>query len=166
MAHRKARMVSQALWLKWAHHLLADSTQRGQNGEPGLVVEMSTPLTSWWHTKRPEWWARPCGLNEHTTYRLMAHKEARMVSQALWLKWTHHLHADGTQRGQNGEPGLVVEMSTSLTYWWHTKRPEWWARPCGLNEHTTYILMAHKQAIMVSQAWCFKYPHSLSAHRS
>ena len=46
----------------------------------------------------------------------MAHKEAGMVSQALWLKYPQHLHPDGTQRGQNGEPGLVVEITTPLTY--------------------------------------------------
>ena len=45
----------------------------------------------------------------------MAHKEARMVSQALWLKQPHHLHPDGTQRGHNGEPGPVVEITTPLT---------------------------------------------------
>ena len=38
-----------------------------------------------------------------------------MVSQALWLRLPHHLHADGTQRSQNGEPGLVVEITTPLT---------------------------------------------------
>ena len=45
----------------------------------------------------------------------MAHKEARMVSQALWLKQPQHLHTDGTQGGQNGEPGLAVEITTPLT---------------------------------------------------
>ena len=62
MARKEARMVSQALWLKLTHHLLADDTQRGQNGELGLVVEITT------------------------TYILMSNKEARMVSQTLWLK--------------------------------------------------------------------------------
>ena len=52
----------------------------------------------------------------------MAHKEARMVSQALQLKYPHHLLADDTQGGQNDEPGLVVE-----------------------NNHTTYLLMVYKK---------------------
>ena len=141
------------------------------NGEPGLVVEMTTPLTPWWGTKMPQ-----------------------MVSQALLLKWPHHLHTDGAHRGHNGEPGLVVEMTTPLTCWWGRKRPQmvsqalwlkwqhhllpdevqrghkwwarpcgwnvhttysligaqrghkWWARPCGWNDHTTYILMGHNEA--------------------
>ena len=38
-----------------------------------------------------------------------------MVSQALGLKKPHHLQSDGTQRGQNGEPGFVVEINTPLT---------------------------------------------------
>ena len=45
----------------------------------------------------------------------MAHKQAKMVSQALWLKYPHHLQPDGAQRGQNGEPDLVVEITTPLT---------------------------------------------------
>ena len=45
----------------------------------------------------------------------MAHKEARMVSQALWLKQPHHLQTDGTESGQNGEPDLVVGTTTPLT---------------------------------------------------
>jgi len=45
----------------------------------------------------------------------MAHKEARMMSQALWLKLPHHLQTDGTERGQNSEPSLVVEITTPLT---------------------------------------------------
>jgi len=44
MAHKEARMVSQALWLKSPHHLLSDEN-RGQNSEPGFVVEITTPLT-------------------------------------------------------------------------------------------------------------------------
>ena len=66
-----AQMASQALWLKWPQHLQPDGTRRGH-----------------------EWWARPCGLNDLTTYLLMGHKGAT-----------------------NGEPGLVVEMTTPLTYW-------------------------------------------------
>ena len=139
------------------------------NGDPGLVVKMTTPLTYWWGTKGPQmvslalwlkwlchlqsdraqrghkWWAWPCGLNDHTTYILIGHKD--------------------------GEPGLVVEMTTPLTYWWGTKGPpmmrsqallskwphhlhtdsaqrvhKWWVRPCGWNYHTTYFLMGHKEA--------------------
>ena len=150
-------MVSQALWLKSSPHLQSDATQRGQNGETGLVVAITTPPTSWWHTMRPEWWARPCGWNNHSTYTLMAHKEARMVSQALWLKLSPHSLADDTQRGQNGEPGLVVEIITPLTSWWHTKRPEWWARLCGWNNHTTYFLMVYKK---------FKFRWSMSIWRT
>ena len=121
---RRPQMVRSALWLKWPHHLLPDGAQRGH-----------------------KWWARPCGWNDHTTYILMGHKEAI-----------------------NGEPGLVVEMTTPLTYWWGTKRPQmvsqalllkwthhlqadgaqrchiWWVRPCCWNDHTTYILMGHKEA--------------------
>ena len=103
-----------------------------QNSKPGHVVEITTLLTSWWYTKRPEWWVRPCGWNNH------------------------HLQPDGTQRGQNGEPGHEVEITTSLTLWWHTMRPEWWARPWGWNNHTTYILMAYNEARMVSQALWLK----------
>ena len=134
-------MVSQALW--WNDHTtynLMGHTE-ATNGEPGLVVEMTTPLTDWWGTKRPQmvsqalwlkgphhlhadverrghkWWARPCGWNNHTTYWLMGHKEAT-----------------------NGEPGLVVEMTTPLTDWCGTKRPQ-----------------------MVSQALWLKRPHHLHA---
>ena len=49
------------------------------------------------------------------TYILMVHEKATKVSQALWFKLPHHSHADGTQRGQNGKPGLVVEITTPLT---------------------------------------------------
>ena len=42
-------------------------------------------------------------------------QEARMVSQALRLKSSHHLQADDTQRGQNGEPGFAVEITTPPT---------------------------------------------------
>ena len=159
-------MVSQALWLKLPHHIHTDRGQRGH-----------------------KWWARPCGWNDHTTYFLMGHKEATdgepclvcswnvhttyklmgtkwpwMVSQALWLKWPHHLQSDGPQRGQewwarpcgwndhttymligvkeatNGEPGLVVEMNTPLTPWWGPKRPQ-----------------------MMSQASWSKWPHHLQS---
>ena len=132
-------MVSQALWLKWPHHLHSDGAQRGH-----------------------KWWARPCGWNDNTTYKLMGHKEAT-----------------------NGEPGLVIEMTTPPTFWWGTRGHKWWAMPCGWNDHTTYILMGHKEATndepglvverttpltrwwgtkrpqMVSQALWLKWPHHL-----
>ena len=87
------------------------------NGEPGLVVEMTTPLTNWWGTKGSQmasqtlwlkwphllhdgaqmghkWWAKPCGWNDRTTYSLMGHKEAT-----------------------DGEPDLMIEMTIPLMYW-------------------------------------------------
>ena len=123
-------MVSWALWLKWHTTYILRGHQEATNGEPGLVVEITTPLTNWWGTKRPQ-----------------------MVSQALWLKWTHHSQTDGAQRGHkwwakpcswndhttyslmghkeatNGEPGLVVKMTTPLTRWWGTKRPQMVSQP-------------------------------------
>ena len=143
---KRPQMVSQALWLKWPHHLLADGPPRGH-----------------------KWWARRCGWNDHTTYKLMGHKEATNGEQGLVVEMTTYLlmrHKEAT----NGEPGLVVEMTTPLTPWWGTKRPQmvshawwlkwpqhlhpdgaqrghkWWARPCGWNDHTTYKLMGHKEA--------------------
>ena len=160
------------------------------NGEPGLVVEMTTPLTTWWGTKRPQmvsqalwlkWphhllpnggkrghkcWAMPCCQNDHTTYFLMGHKEATDGEPDLVVQ-PHHLHTDRSQKGHkwwakhcgwndhttyilmghkeatNGEPGLVVEMTTPLTSWWGTKRPQ-----------------------MVSQALWLKLPHHLPTDRA
>ena len=158
-ATKGPQMVSQALWLKWPHHLQSDGAQRGH-----------------------KWWARPCGWNDHTTYRLMGTKRPQMVSQALWLKWPHHLHPDGAQRG---EPGHVVEMTTPLTSWWGTKRPQmvsqalwlkwphhlhadggqrghkWWARL--VVERTTSLTpwWGGKRPQMVSQASWLKGPHHL-----
>ena len=103
----------------WNDHITYSLMEHKEaiNGEPGLVVEMTTPLTGWWATKRPQ-----------------------MVSQALWLKWPHHLHTDGAQRGH-----------------------KWWARPCGWNDHTTYMLMGQPQMgfvvdiSMARRKWPFKH---------
>ena len=102
---KRPQMVSQALWLKWPHHLLADGAQRGHNGEPGLVVEMTPPLTYWWDTKRPQ-----------------------LVSQALWLKWPHHLHTDGAQRGHKWwaslyEPNKYLNIPGDCHLW----TGDWWS---------------------------------------
>ena len=114
------------------------------NGEPGLVVEITTPLTAWWGTKMPQmfelalwlkwphhllpdgaqrghkWWARPCGWIYHTTYKLMGHKKATY-----------------------GESGLVVHMTTPLTSWWCTKRPQMVSQPFSTKyifQHTKLFL--------------------------
>ena len=184
---KRPQMVSQALWLKWPHHLLTDGAQRGHkwwarpcgwndhttyplmghkeatNGELGLVVEMTTPLTYWWGTKRPQmvsqalwlkwphhllpdraqrghkWWARPCGWNDHATYKLMGHKKATNGEPGLVVEMTHTTYMlMGHKEATNGEPGLVIEMTMPLTCWWGTKGPQ-----------------------MVSQALWLKWPHHL-----
>ena len=203
-------MVSQALWLKWPHHLQPGGAQRGHkwwarpcgwndhtayilmghkeatNGEPGLVVEKSTPPTGWWGTKRPQMVSQASWLKWPHHLHTDGHKEATNDEPGLVVEWPHHLLPDGAQEATNGEPFLMVEITTPLTFWWGTKRTEmvsqalwlrwphhlhtdgaqrghkWWARPCGWNDHTTYILMEHKEATN-GEPGPLKWPHHLLA---
>ena len=111
------QMVSQAWWLKWPDHLQADGAQRATNGEPGLVVEITIQLTCWWGTKGPQ-----------------------MVSQALWLKWPHHLLPDGTKGWQMVSQALWLKWPHHLLLDAQGSH-KWWARRCGWNDHTPYLLM-------------------------
>ena len=99
---KRPQMVSHTLWLKWPHHLLAEEgTKRPQMVSQALWLKWPNHLQADGAQRNHEWWTRPCGWNDHTTYKLMGHKEAT-----------------------NCEPGLVVEMTTPLTPWWGTKRPQ------------------------------------------
>ena len=38
-----------------------------------------------------------------------------MLNSKFSITAQHHSHSDGIQKGQNGEPGIVVQMTTPLT---------------------------------------------------
>ena len=49
------------------------------------------------------------------TYSLMGHR-GENGEPGFVVQISHDLLSDGTQRGQNGEPGLVVQITPPLTY--------------------------------------------------
>ena len=58
----------------------------------------------------------------------------------------------GPKEATDGEPGLVVEMTTPLTIWWGTKRPQMVSQPFW----TKYIFK-HTRSLSFLNWWLMKY---------
>ena len=136
------------------------------NGEPGLVVEMTTPLTPWWGTKRPQMVSQALWLKcPHHLLPDRGTKRPQMVSQALWLKWPHHLHTDGAQWGHKWwvspyEPNEYLNIPGDCHLW----TGDWWSVQMDLTIVWRLCDDAYMLTIPSVKSYIYKTPYILSEH--